>query len=363
MADMDMGLFPPKRKKRNKKKIGVRAALFPAKGDSIGEAARKVVFLLAVTVLVGSVAILLFKFIKYQKLSNHTAVDSNGSHTATDAYIIELKNLAPSEENVKKLPGGTINTNFAALYAENSDFIGWLNIPGTEIDYPVMQTDDNEFYLRRGFRKEYLFSGTLFADYEGVISADGMPQNTIIYGHNIEHKYQFSSLPEYKNIERLKSSPVIGFDTLFGSNSYKIFSVFVTNIKREHGELFEYTKEIYFKNRDEFFNFVLECEDRSLYDTGVDIEYGDEFLTLSTCDRDTSMDLRLVIVARKIRDGEDPAVNTENIVQKDSVKYFKTFYSIFGEQWHGRTWDVSKVKGLSEYISLHGLEDEPKTAN
>lgn len=359
MAEMDMGFAPKepsgkKKKKKKKQSFGesMVSALFPQKGDSTAEILRKIIFIAALVILVVSVVtIVSFMWNNYVE----PEIDE------TDRAIGELVNREPTKENIEKLPEGSINEKFAELYAENSDFIGWLNIPGTNIDYPVVQTTDNEFYLHRDFDKNYLDSGTLFADYEGKITADGMPQNTVIYGHNMLYKFKFSQLMNYKrNIDFLKLSPVIHFDTLFADNSYKIISVFVANIKEEHGDVFEYTKKIFFKNREEFFDFVLECEDRSLYETGVDIEYGDEFLTLSTCDQDTSMDLRLVIVARKVRPNESPTVDSEKITKKQSVKYFKAYYDIYGNSWKGRTWDTSLVKGMDEYIKENGLEDSPE---
>ncbi len=365
MAEMDMGFTPrgngsngKKHKKKKKQSFmqSVVTGLFPCKGDSTGEIIRKIVFLAALIILVVSLVMIAVYFMQFKKLGDNTA-----DGTITDKTIVELKNREPTKENIEKLPEGSINEKYAELYAENNDFVGWLNIPGTNIDLPVVQTTDNDFYLHRNFQKQYEFAGTLFADYEGVISKDGMPQNTVIYGHNMRYKFQFAQLMNYKrNISFLKASPVISFNTLYNDNMYKIVSVFVTNIKEEHGEVFPYYKDIYFKNRDEFFNFVLEIEDRSLYETGVDVEYGDEFITLSTCDQDTSLDLRLVIVARKVRPNENPEVNTELIKRKTSIKYFDAYYKIYGNTWNGRTWDTSLVKGMDAYLEENGLVDKPK---
>ena len=371
MTEMDMGLAPKgsKNKKKSSKKQGfwknLRNTLFPRKGDSIGENMRKIVFLTALVVLVCSVVILVLWFVKnYGGHNNY--VDENGSQTATPAHLVELKNRTPTMQEIEQLPTGSINEKYAALYAQNNDFIGWLNIPGTNVDYPVMQTDDNDYYLHRNFDRQEVFEGTLFADYRGKITPEGMPQNTVIYGHNMLLKYQFSALQNYKkDIEFLKMSPVIEFNTLYGNAKYKIISVFLVNWLPKDGEVFRYNSTNYFNNQSEFFNFVVECMDRSLYETGVDIEYGDEFLTLSTCDKSTYMDLRLVVVARKVRENENPNVDTSKIVKKDSVKYFDGYYEIysgFGGKdyfWHGRTWDTSVVKGLDSYLKENGLVDSP----
>ena len=372
MAEMDMGFAPngKKRGKKSSKKHGflknLRVSLLPQKGDGSAEILRKIIFLAALFVLVGAVISLILWFTgNFGGRENY--VDENGNETATPARLVELKNRAPTKQEVGQLPSGAINEEFAALYAQNSDFIGWLTIPGTNIDYPVMQTNDNDYYLHRDFDGREVFEGTLFADYRGKITPDGMPQNTVIYGHNMLMKYQFSALQNYKkDIEFLKMSPTVEFNTLYADAKYKIISVFLVNWLPKDGDVFKYNSTNYFKNQAEFFDFVLECKDRSLYDTGVDIEYGDEFLTLSTCDKSTYMDLRLVVVARKVRENENPNVDREKITKQDSVKYFDGYYDIysgFGGKdyfWHGRTWDTSEVKGLDAYLRENGLDDNPE---
>lgn len=372
MTEMDMGLAPKgsKNKRKSPKKQGfwknLRNTLFPRKGDSVGEIMRKIVFLTALVVLTAAVVILVLWFVKNYG-GHNDYVDENGSQTAAPAHLVELKNRTPTTQEIEQLPTGAINAEYAALYAKNNDFIGWLNIPGTNVDYPVMQTDDNDYYLHRNFDRQEVFEGTLFADYRGKITPEGMPQNTVIYGHNMLLKYQFSALQNYKkDIEFLKMSPVIEFNTLYGNAKYKIISVFLVNWLPKDGEVFRYNSTNYFKNQSEFFDFVLECMDRSLYETGIDVEYGDEFLTLSTCDMSTYMDLRLVVVARKVRPNENPNVDASGIVKKDSVKYFDGYYEIyssFGGKdyfWHGRTWDTSLVKGLDSYLKENGLVDSPE---
>lgn len=369
MAEMDMGLAPQgnkngkKRKKHKKQSIldSIVSGLIPCKGDSTNEIIRKIVFLAALVVLIVAVVLIAAHYLRYARLNAHANVGSNGEVGATDAFIVDLKNKTPTQELIQQLPQGTINEEYASLYNENKDFIGWLNVPGTNIDYPVMQTDNNDDYLHTNFQKEYAFEGTLFADYRGKISSEEMPHNTVIYGHNMLYKFQFSALMNYKHdIDFLRHAPVVDFNTLYQNNKYKIISVFLANIEEEHGEVFDYTGTTYFNNQAEFYDFVLECEDRSYYDTGVDVQYGDEFLTLSTCDQDTYMDLRTVVVARKVRPNENPDVDTERIVRKDSIKFFDAYYDIFGRLWNGRTWDTSLVKGLDEYLRENGLEDDPE---
>lgn len=364
MTEMDMGIAPQPPRKRRKKKQSfwkrVRLELFPARKDTVGEIVRKIIFLVALFVLVLALVFIGIYVFGFIALEINAAVDENGNKTATDAHILDVKNRTPTKQEIEQLPEGSINEKYAGLYAENNDFVGWINIPGTNIDYPVVQYTDNDYYLHRAFDKTWLFEGTIFADCRGPITAEGMPHNTVIYGHNMLYKYMFTALVNYrKDISFLKTAPVIDFNTLYGDAKYKIYSVFLVNWESKYGEVFNYTGATYFNNRAEFYDFVLECGDRSIYDTGVDVEYGDEFITLSTCDASTYMDLRLVVVARKVRKNEDPMVDTSKIVRKSSIKYFDGYYQIFGKLWKGRTWDTSVVKGLDAYIKENGLEDDP----
>ncbi len=372
MAEMDMGLAPQnnnnggKKKKRKKKKqslfMSIVTGLIPWKGDSVTEVFRKIIFLASLIILVVAVIIIANTFLQYNELEQGAAQPGSEEEAgATQAYIVELKNQTPTQEDIEQLPEGTMNEEYASLYAANNDFIGWVSINGTNVDYPVVQADDNEYYLHKDYDGNYNFAGTIFTDFEGRFGPSEMPNNTILYGHNMLYKYQFAALSNYRtNIDFLKMSPVADFNTLYQNNQYKIFSVFVTNTAEEHGEVFDYYNNVYFESSDQFYSFIMECMDRSIYETGVDIQYGDELLTLSTCDASTGFeDCRLVIVARKVRENESPEVNTDNIVRKKSVKDFQAYKEAYGNRWKGRTWDISLVKGMEEYIKANGLEDDP----
>ena len=364
MAELETGLPPKKKKKKKKKSLfkSIVTGLIPWKGDSATEIFRKIIFILSLVILVAAVVILAGNALQYADLDQDAGVDEQGNETAANAYIIDLKNRTPSQEQIEQLPEGSINEEYASLYDANNDFIGWINIPGTNVDYPVMQAEDNEYYLHKDFDGNDLFAGTIFTDYEGRFGPNEMPNNTILYGHNMLYKYQFSALSNYaKDINFLTMSPVVDFNTLYQNNKYKIFAVFKTNTNPEHGEVFEYTNYIYFKNQSEFYNYICEVMDRSMYETGIDIEYGDELLTLSTCDASTGFDdMRLVVVARKVRENESPDVDTSKFKRKSSIKYFDAYYDVIGNTWKGRTWDVSLVKGMEEYLRENGLWDEPE---
>lgn len=401
MAEMDMGLSPQNKKSNNGKKkkkkkkqnlfMSIVTGLIPWKGDSTTEIFRKVIFLLSLGVLIFALVLIINHVILVagdREIVVPAPNGTTGENGENPTYIVDLKNQTPTQEQLDQLPEGTINEEYAALYEANKDFVGWITINGTNINYPVMQSGDittfercatsslygicdycdqieanpelaKQFYLHHDFNRNYLFDGNIFADFDGKFGPDTMPNNTILYGHNMLYKHQFSALTNYyNNIDFLKKSPVIDFDTMYQDNKYKIFAVFITNTTDDMGEVFDYYNYVNYDNSKEFYNYILECMDRSIYETGVDIEYGDEILTLSTCDASTALeDMRLIVVARKVRENESPDVDTSKIARKSSVKYCEGYTNIYGSRWKGRTWDVSLVKGMEEYIKENGLED------
>ena len=252
--------------------------------------------------------------------------------------------------------------DWSALQEVNPDTRGWITVPGTNIDSVVVQGEDNEYYYHHDFYGNDNEGGSIFADFKCDFRSDEMPDNTILYGSGKLYRYAFSALSSYvKDIDFLKKTPMVDFRTQYKKNKYKIISVFITNIQEEHGEVFDYTNYAYFRNSDEFYSYILEVMDRSMYNTGVDVQYGDELLTLSTDDASAGIDdMRLVIVARKVREGEQPEVDTSNITRKDSVKYCEAYTEAYGSKWKGRTWDISLVQGMKEYLEENGLMDEPE---
>ena len=369
MAEMDMGFSPnntTKKRKKKKQSFGesIRTGLFPCKGDSGAEIARKLIFLGSLCLMIAALVIIAVHFVSLLKPEapiGTSVVESNGGQVVQDGQQVMVNPQAPTKDQIDNLPEGSINEEYAAYYEANNDFVGWITINGTNVDYPVVQGEDNLFYLHHNFNGEEEFAGTIFTDYEGKFGPNEMPNNTILYGHNMLYKYKFSALNNYNNnIEFLKETPVIDFNTLYQNNKYKIFSVFITNTDEEHGDVFDYTNYVYFKNSDEFYEYIKEVMDRSKYTTGVDVEYGDELLTLSTCDGSTGFEnMRLVIVARKVRENESPDVDTSKIARKESIKYFKAYTDVYGDKWKGRTWDISLVKGMKEYLEKNGLMDDP----
>ncbi len=253
---------------------------------------------------------------------------------------------------------------------KNSDLIGWIRVPGTPIDYAVAQFLDNSFYLSHGYDKEELRNGIPFIDWQCQFTTRTRPANIIIYGHNMMEGPSFAKVTTYcpwyqKNINKagngysLKQyteNPVIYFNTVWDkTGSYKVFAGMFTNTQEEHGEVFYYYRQRTIANEGEFYDYIGKIMDRSQFYTDVDLEYGDELLTLSTCyyPFGQNVDTRFVLFARRVREGESEEVDiSKAYINKDPL-YFDYWYKVYGGSWGGRTWDTSKVKGFDEYYKAH----------
>ncbi len=189
--------------------------------------------------------------------------------------------------------------NLAALYAENEDFIGWICIEGTEINYPVMHTPtDAEYYLHRDFYGDYSFAGTIFASYDSSFAPRS--DNVILYGHNMNNGSMFADLLNYTAQSYWQEHQTIQFDTLSGAQTYEIVYAFAEDIgiDNPHFELYDF---LCAASETEFNDFIASCKERSLYATVDDPVYGDNLLTLVTCKGYDTTE-RMVIVAKAVEE-------------------------------------------------------------
>lgn len=209
-------------------------------------------------------------------------LDSRKSQNAYDDIRNQVTN---SEEPMDK---------FAALYAQNNDFIGWIKIEGTTIDYPVMQTkNDPEYYLYRNFQKEDSAHGTPFVDAACDIDAS---DQTIIYGHHMKDGTMFRPLENYSDLDFYNNHKIIQFDTLNGNGRYEVMAVFRTSAGADGFPFYQFINA---GTPEDFDHYVNEVKAIAEYDTGITAAHGDKLIALSTCEY-THEDGRLVIVAKKI---------------------------------------------------------------
>ena len=188
--------------------------------------------------------------------------------------------------------------DLAALHEQNPDIVGWIKIDDPRVDYPVMWTpDDPEFYLRRNFQKEDSVAGTPFLD-----AASTMPgsSNWLIYGHNMKNGTMFHDTLKYEDKAFYDGHKTIHFDTLEGEGLYEIVAVCYTQIYEENAQVFKYYQYASIVDEASFDAYVQGVKALSIYDTGVTPVWGDQLITLSTCEYSVE-DGRFIIVARKVQ--------------------------------------------------------------
>lgn len=180
------------------------------------------------------------------------------------------------------------------LYLENADMIGWIQIEGTSIDYPVMQTPaDPTYYLKHDFEKNYTDYGCPFMQTD--CDALAPPDNLIIYGHNMKDGSMFADLAKYRSKDFWQNHKTVWFATELGSSAYEIFAVIHTAVQADAADAFPFYRFVDAAASEEFADYVSACKARALYDTGISAQYGDKLLTLSTCDNITDNGRWLVI--------------------------------------------------------------------
>ena len=183
--------------------------------------------------------------------------------------------------------------NLSLLFEQNADCIGWICIPGTAVDYPLMHTpEDSEKYLRKDFYGAYSINGVPFLD--GRCSLESA--NLIIYGHNMKTGTIFGCLTEYKKAAYYQEHPYIEFDTLYGDAKYEVFAAFAIDVVQDTSFVYNQYVDM---DEDTYNDYVAEVIRRSDVDSGIRPEYGEQLLTLSTCEY-SSANGRYVVVARKV---------------------------------------------------------------
>lgn len=224
----------------------------------------------------------------------HSLADLKGAPSLSAGVTIHY-----TEEEDEELE---ILEEYQTLYNKNKSLIGWLKIDDTNIDYPVMQTVNNEYYLDHNYNQEYDKNGSLFLDKD----CDIVHRNTnlIIYGHHMKSGKMFGNLNSYGNETYCREHSIIQFDTIYEKGTYQVMYVFRTKVYNEDEVVFKYYQFLDAVSEKEFVSNMQEMAELSIVDTGVTASYGDELLTLSTCDS-AETDGRFVVVAKRIAQGTD----------------------------------------------------------
>lgn len=198
-------------------------------------------------------------------------------------------NIKEQSINVKKV---------AKLKEENSDVIGWIQIENSTIDYPILQTTNNEYYLTHNYKREKSKYGSIYLNSKCNILDDN--SNLIIYGHNMKDRQMFNQILNYMDKSYYNEHKRVKIATEQGESEYIIISVFKSKIfYQDKEDAFKYYNYTSFENSDEYNKFIENCKKIELYDTGVSAEYGEQLITLVTCEY-SQEDGRFVVVAKKV---------------------------------------------------------------
>lgn len=327
----------------------------PWQGDSVVEIVRKLVLIVSVVVMAICVGLIIADSSRQgQQAQRDTElvelkeqIELSGVIPLSDDRIVEIKEEQPE-----------ILDKYLAFYDINPDLVGWIKLDNTPIDYPVVQSGDNSYYLYRDFEGRDSKLGAIFADWHVPFTPTSRPNNTVLYGHNISDGTYFAKLTnyypsKYGSLGFYRENPTFTFDTIYEEGTYKIFAAVYINTQEKHGDVYEYFRKRVFADKAAFYDFAANIMDRSVFYTDVDLEYGDEIITLSTCyyPLGNDVDSRFVVFGRRVREGESAEVDVDAAYVNPSPLYFDYYYRAVGGSWAGRTWDTSLVIGLDEYLA------------
>lgn len=215
------------------------------------------------------------------------------------------------------------------LKTYNEDICGWITIPDTNIDYPVVtavDSDASDFYLKHDIDGKYNKNGSIFVDYRTPITEHS--RCIVINGHNMKtNELMFHDLTKFDSMSFYRDHPVFTFNTPEEDAQWKIFALIKTNNRESQGERYPYYRDD-FTSDEEFMQFIYELQVRSIYSYPVTINERDTVLILSTCTYELP-DMRLLVIARKLRDGESAEVNTNLAYPKAEVVYPDAWYATY----------------------------------
>lgn len=220
----------------------------------------------------------------------------NNSLTIKPTKVIDTsdKNITDIKVESTKIDDTLDKVN--DIYFRNKDIVGYIKINGTNIDYPIMYTG-NDYYLHRNTDKEYSTAGTPYIDKRNILNP--RDTNILIYGHNMKNGTIFHDLLNYEDSNYYNEHKYVYIYTLTEKHKYIITNVFKSKIYNTDDKVFKFYKFYNANNESEFNNYVANINALSLYNTGETLSYGDELITLVTCEYSTENG-RMVVVAKRV---------------------------------------------------------------
>lgn len=189
--------------------------------------------------------------------------------------LAKAQTMYGQEEMNEKREPGKIRTSFDELRKVNDDIVGWINMKGTMIQYPIVQSRDNAFYLTRNYLKNDTRAGSIFMDYRNDVLHES--PNTVVYGHRMRDGSMFAGLTNYLKRDFFDEHWTFQYDTLYQSYEAEIFAVYETTVD------FDYIQTD-FQDIGEYAHYLQAVRKKSIYQTKTDVSTDDLILTLSTCD-------------------------------------------------------------------------------
>ncbi len=279
------------------------------------EILRKILLIVAIIGIIGSSGYLVYDLVwipySIEKQNEQFKVDEE-QQGSTQAPVKNEK-TPPIQEKYKEFKN------------QYEDFAGKLIVKGLDMDFPVVQCEDNSYYLKHTIDGKEDKHGTLFVDYRNDLV--NFSQNTIIYGHNMHDGTQLGMINMYRKLSTYQACPVITFNTIYGDYKWKIFAAFLINTQPQHddGYVFNYIRTD-FSDDEGFKKFYDEVLERSYFLTDVDVTPEDKILTLSTCSLEID-DSRFVVMARLVREGEDDSVDTSKAAINPNQRFPQAWYN------------------------------------
>lgn len=250
---------------------------------------RKIINIILVAIIIVCLSIIGYKYYNYNKDDKLNSEIQDLQPVINEASDLDNNSSGENDGQDQSKDGDYVNSaNEEQLKSINSDYKMWIQIENTNINYPVVQSSDNDYYLKHNFRKESNISGTVFVESANDIDND---KNIILYGHNMRNGTMFNNITNYKEESFFNEDNKISIimnNTLY---EYEVFSVYVKNVS-------EVNLAIGFANEDEFINYAYNEAEESLYKKDVDFSAEDNLITLVTCSYEFT-DARTIVVARR----------------------------------------------------------------
>lgn len=298
------GSVPGTKKKRSAKKIALT-----------------VVFWFALAVMLVSGGVLVYELVIVPGQNKQATKDYQNLYSRPPASSALEASSAGEALPAQVLP------EFVPLLEKNPDTAGWLTIPDTEIDHPVFWTpNDQNYYLRRDADGNSNKLGSLFLSAGSTL--DPQAQVMVLYGHNMEDNDEmFGQLLKFKQLDFLKSHPTVTFDTIYRRGEWKIIAVCRASVADRDAADFVYYRTSY-SSEASFDEFIKNARMRSMFQIDDDVRYDDSLAVFSTCEYAFWGD-RFVLVARRLRDGEDPAaISTDRYAANPVMLMPDSYYAL-----------------------------------